>query len=226
MENNDARNMDHGWSVPIVQHFIQSVMQANPTRMISIVGHSFGVTTARDALRRLQCAGFNPWPHIKTVVGAAGGNHGVLTYDYEYCTNFASSMKGTVVCEMGSLLNYQPTAFTTPLNGPNGNYETPCIDGIHAFGITGACQGNTVKWHTLVIADVPDGTNVDEFVSESSARLNGADNQTLTHDDIDTSGYFYANIVQAPALALLDGHFGPTRSAAGIAKILGWLSND
>jgi hypothetical protein len=135
-------------------------------------------------------------------------------------------MKGTVVCEMGSLLNYQPTSFTTPLNGPDGAYETPCSDGTSAYGIVGACQGHTVKWHTLVIADVPDSTNVDEFVSESSSRLNGADNQTLTFDDIDTSGYFYANIVEPPALALLDGHFGPTRSAAGIAKILSWLGSD
>ena len=34
---NPARNMDHGWGVPIAQHFIKSVIEAHPGRKVSLV---------------------------------------------------------------------------------------------------------------------------------------------------------------------------------------------
>jgi len=51
---NAAKNMDHGWGVPITQHFIQSVHgRPTPTGDSCSSVFSFGVTTIRDALRRL-----------------------------------------------------------------------------------------------------------------------------------------------------------------------------
>src|SRR5262249_43400701 len=51
---NAARNVDHAWATPIVEHFIASMMSANPDRKITIIGFSLGTTVVRDALRRLH----------------------------------------------------------------------------------------------------------------------------------------------------------------------------
>ena len=204
---NAARNIDHGWATPIAQHFIRSAMEAEPTRRFTLIGFSLGATIIRDALRRLHVEGaMNPWQQLEDVVLLAGANHGVSTYARLCGKN--PTMRGQVACELGSRDSFAPTDFMSALNGPDGAYETPCSDGDGAFGATGACGGNTVSYTTVVMRDIADGSYQDEFVSESSSALTGADNRLIELEDTDETGYFFNG--------LLKNHYGAARSQAAL----------
>ena len=41
-----------------------------------------------------------------------------------------------------------------PLNGPSDLFATPCADGDYAFGKTGQCGGNVVKYYTVTMTDM------------------------------------------------------------------------
>lgn len=204
---NAAKNMDHGWGVPIVQHFIHSVMEAWPDRRISMVGHSFGVTTIRDSLRRLHVnEGYPVWERLEDLVLLAGANHGVSSYSL--CGG-NRTMRGKVTCQMGNRDAFMPSDFMKALNGPGGAFETPCGDGVSAYGQEGACGGNAIDYTTIVMQDISDGTQQDLFVSEASSRLQGADNRLIGLNDFDESNYFFCGF--------LKNHFGPARALAGLA---------
>jgi hypothetical protein len=210
---NAARNIDHGWAVPIVQDLIASVIADDPDRPIALVGFSLGVTTIRDALRRLHLAGDDAiaggvWPHIEDVVLLAGANHGVSSFARLCGKN--PTMRGEVACEMGNRDAFSPTDFLAAINGPDGAWETPCSDGATAFG-EAACGGHTVAYTTVVMRDIANGSYQDEFVSEASAALAGADNRTIELTDVDDSGYFFEG--------LLKNHYGAARSAAALAIV-------
>jgi pimeloyl-ACP methyl ester carboxylesterase len=212
---NAAKNMDHGWGVPIAQHFIRSVLDAYPDRQISLVGHSFGVTVIRDALRRLFInEGVDVWSRLDDVVLLAGGNHGVSSF--QLCAA-NMTMRGRVTCEMGNRNAFSPTPFLRKINGPGGAWETPCGDGATAFGRSDACGGNAVEYTTIVMEDIPDGTQQDLFVSEASSRLEGADNQLIGLNDFDETNYFFCG--------LLKNHFGPARALAGLSIALDALAD-
>jgi len=203
---NAARNVDHGWSVPLTQHFIEAVLAAEPDRQISLVGFSLGVTTIRDALRRIHAAGdVALWPRIDDVLLLAGANHGVSSFARLCGKN--PTMRGRVACEMGSRDNFSPTDFSLALNGPAKAYETPCGDGETAYGDE-ACDGHRVTYTTVVMRDIDNGSYQDEFVSEASSALEGADNRLLELTDTDESGYFFGG--------LLKNHYGSSRSAAAL----------
>ncbi|MBX2804185.1 MAG: hypothetical protein KTR31_41375 [Myxococcales bacterium] len=199
---NTAKNMDHGWGVPIAQHLIGSVLEAYPDRQVSIIGFSFGVTVARDAVRRLaindEVAVFE---RIDDMILLAGANHGVSTF---FLCGVNPTMRGEVTCEMGDRAAYSPTPFLTPLNGPEGAFETPCSDGTSAFGRPDACNGHSVDYTTVVMEDLPGGEQQDLFVSEASSYLEGADNQTIGLNDFDESNYFFCG--------LFANHYGAARS--------------
>ena len=119
---NAAGNIDHGWSSPILQGLIKALAVKYPSRPISLVGHSLSGTVVRDALRRLfvefndQRAGaINPFTRVKHVILASGAAHGVSTGDppSKLCEN-NKTMRGTVVCEMGSRTNYVQTDVIVP----------------------------------------------------------------------------------------------------------------
>ncbi len=231
VENNDtenaARNIDHGWAVPIAQELIKRVIEANPGRRISVVGFSLGAAVVRDALRRLWVewdAGNwdqNVFEHLQDVFIASGANHGVSSF--ALCSA-NKSMRGTVTCEMGQRNTYTQTEFHKPLNGPamntsgaefGGWWETPCADGDYAFGKRGVCGGNKVRYTTVTMSDMPDGTQQDLFVSEHASRLyptECANNLVNGLNDFDTSGYFLNGILR--------NHYGSVRSERGLAKIL------
>ena len=217
-QNNDtenaAKNYDHGWAVPILEHLIDSVMTANPDRKVSIVGFSVGPTVVRDALRRLHRAKKAPFARIAHLVLAAGAHHGVSTYRKLCSSN--PTMRGRITCELGDRTAFTPTDFSKPLNGPDGAFETPCGDGDHAYGAAGACGGNTVKYTTVVMQDVKEGTYQDEFVSEGASALKGADNKTVPLDANDLSGYFLKG--------LFKNHYGAIRSEAALTIIMAALS--
>lgn len=207
---NAAMNFDHGWAVPIAQHFIESVMTAFPDRQLSLVAFSVAPTVARDALRRLHRAGKKPYERFKDLVFAAGSHHGVSSFRSLCGSNM--TMRGRVACELGDRTSFTPTVFLGPNNGPGGAWETPCGDGESAFGQRGVCGGHKVTYTTVVMKDVPDGTLQDEFVSEGSAKLNGATNTTIELSDVDTSNYFVNGRFK--------NHMGSVRSEAALKIIV------
>ncbi|MBX3186113.1 MAG: MFS transporter [Labilithrix sp.] len=212
---NAAMNFDHGWAVPIVEHFIDAVMTAFPDRQLSLVAFSVGPTIARDALRRLHRAKKKPFERFTHLVFAAGSHHGVSSFRALCGTN--PTMRGRVACELGDRTSYQPTKFLEPLNGPGGAWETPCLDGDTAFGQRGVCGGHKVSYTTVVMQDVKEGTYQDEFVSEGSAKLQGANNLTVSLQDDDLTGYFYNG--------LFKNHMGAIRSEAALKVITTALTN-
>lgn len=211
---NLAKNMDHGWGTPIAQSALQGVLDAYPDRDISIVGFSFGVTVARDAVRRLTLNdGVDLFPRLDDMVMLAGANHGVSSN--ALCgTN--PTMRGQVTCEMGDRSAYTPTPFLIPLNGPEGAWETPCGDGETAWERP-ICGDSAVDYTTIVMEDLENGEQQDLFVSESSSRLEGADNQTIGLNDFDESQYFFCG--------LFKNHYGAARSDAAISIILDRLGD-
>ena len=226
---NAAGNIDHGWSTPILQSLVKAVMKNNPNRKVALVGHSLGVTVVRDALRRLYvehskgvAGAINPFPQLSHVILGSGANHGVSTFDSPYllCTNGNKTMRGTIVCEMGSRSNYVQTYFHKPLNGPRDLFATPCADGDYAFGKTGQCGGNVVKYYTVTMTDVQQGANYqDLYVSESASRIDMPGcvvNKLTTLNDYDTSGYF--------AKGFIANHFGSLRSEAGLKLAMEYLA--
>ncbi len=223
--NNDtenlAMNFDHGWAVPIAQNLFESVMKQYPDRPISIVGHSLGPTVIRDALRRLHRSKAKPFEHVKDLVFVAGAHHGVSSYRALCGKN--PTMRGKVACELGDRTAFQPTDFLKPLNGPDGAFETPCVDGDVAFGQKGVCGGHNVRYTTLVMADHDDGKQEDEFVSEASSSLKGANNLTVPIGSVDATGYFCGQEAGKPT-GLLKNHFGPARSEAALKIVVDTLS--
>lgn len=217
-QNNDtenaAKNYDHGWAVPIVQHFVDSVLTAFPDRKISMVSFSVGPTVVRDALRRLHRAKKAPFARIASLVYAAGAHHGVSTYRKLCSSN--PTMRGRITCELGDRTAFEPTDFSKPLNGPDGAFETPCADGNTAYGQQGVCGNHAVKYTTVVMQDIKEGTYQDEFVSEGSSALKGADNHTVPLDANDPTGYFYKG--------LFKNHYGALRSEAALTIIMNALS--
>ena len=211
---NAAQNFDHAWATPILEHFVESVLAANPGRQISIVGFSLGPSVVRDSLRRLQRKGVNPFSRIHALVFGAGAHHGVSSFRALCASN--PTMRGSVACQLGDRTSYTPTDFFKGLNGPDGAFETPCLDGNTAYGQTGVCGGNKVAYTTVVMKDVEGGTYQDEFVSEASSKLKGAQNLTVGLSDTDPSNYFYKGLFKS--------HYGAIRSAAGLKIVLDALS--
>ncbi len=225
---NQAGNIDHGWSTPITQSLIKAVMKNNPGRKVSIVGHSLGATVARDALRRMfvehledKPGAVNPFPQLHAVILGSGANQGVSTYDAPSSLCGPNpTMRGTIVCEMGSRSNYVQTYFHKPLNGPKGLFATPCADGDYAFGTKGECGGNVVKYFTITMEDITPGSNYqDLYVSQAASRIDmeGCVTNTLTTlNDYDTSGYFVKGLIA--------NHFGSVRSPAGMSLVMKYLA--
>jgi hypothetical protein len=222
---NLAGNVDHGWATPILQSLVKAVMKNHPDRKVALVGHSLGVTVVRDALRRLyvehvkgEPGAINPFPQLSHIILGSGANHGVSLHATGLCTS-NTTMRGTVVCEMGSRSEYVQTYFHKPLNGPKDLFATPCADGDYAFGKTGQCGGNVVKYYTLTMRDIYQDANYqDLYVSESTARLDMKGcvvNALTTLADYDTSGYLSRGIIA--------NHLGSARSEVGMARILEFL---
>jgi pimeloyl-ACP methyl ester carboxylesterase len=231
MTGNPAKNFDHGWATPILQSLVGAVLQQFPDNKVSLVGFSLGATIIRDSLRRMHRAKLAPFARVQDLVLVAGANHGVSTFvglcgDVNNPTN--KTMRGAAACQLGDRGGYVPVPFLIPLNGPAGAFETPCIDGINAYGQAGVCGNNSVQYTTLVKEDPENGPLQDEFVSEASAALTGATN--LTSPEKDSSGYFFTDVTLGTTMwsgsyAAFDDHYGALRSEAALTAIVTALSN-
>jgi hypothetical protein len=219
-ELNQAKNFDHGWTVPILQSLFGAVAAQFPDRKISLVGFSLGTTIIRDAMRRMHRLNQHPFERVKDLVLISGANHGVKTFT-ALCNDVDApknpSMAGAAACQLGDLTSYVPVPFHIPNNGPDGAYEAPCVDGSTAYGQAGVCGGNAVQITTLVQGDPPNGTPQDEFVSQGSAALAGTTNLTVDLADVDPTGYF--------ATGLYKNHYGALRSAKALGLIMGVLND-
>lgn len=217
---NAAQNFDHGWATPILQSMLGALFQQYPDRKISLVGFSLGTTIIRDTMRRMHRANQHPFEHVKDLVLLAGGNHGVSSYT-ALCGNVDSpanpTLRGIVACQLGDIVAYTPVPFHVPLNGPDGAFEAPCVDGLTAYGQDNVCGNNAVQYTTIVMKDPTDGTIQDEFVSVTSSTLKGADNQTVEISDEDTSGYFLGGA--------LNDHYGAVRSPKALDIIMSRLND-
>jgi len=235
-------NVDHGWSVPILQALVKAVMEANPNAKVSLVGHSLGYTVIQDALRRLYVdfkegkSTLNPFPQVKDVLLASGAAHGVANGNLN--CSFYKTMRGSVNCEMGDRKDYVATDYNKLLNGPGDLFSVPCADGSFAYGLKDQCGGNVVSYSTITMKDPVGGELQDEFVSEAASRLDMDQTQTLSDgtrrvtaaacvdnhlielSDYDGSGYFMDGLP-----GFLASHFGSIRSEAGMAFILSKLND-
>ncbi|MEM6733669.1 MAG: alpha/beta hydrolase, partial [Myxococcota bacterium] len=115
-------NIDHGWAVPLLQSLVNAVMTNNPSREVSLVGHSLGATVVRDTLRRMYinsrdnvAGAVNPFPQLADVILLSGANKGVAA-GTALCAAKPTQMAGTVTCEMGDRESFTPTYFTRPNN--------------------------------------------------------------------------------------------------------------
>ena len=255
--HNKNHEFDHGWAVPIYQATIKAVMEEYATsltytdahtRKIVIIGHGMGVTAARDAIRRLfhnylndPENNYNPFAVITKFIGLSGMNHGTATYDgtgpasqygMRYCT-LIENMKGKISCELGSRLYFTDTHFTSVLNGPGRLFETPCADGLFAYGRglqTGVAPNgvltcgdsklaivqNSIEYWTITMEDYEDGTYKQRYTYEDSAKLGAlgdmeyacSNNKTITTNDFDTSRYKTAI-----------HHYGSARGEAGMNMV-------
>ncbi len=211
--NNPAKNYDHGWAVPIVESLLTNLFEQYPApRQFSIAGFSIGPTVIRDALRRMSRSCINPFPRIRTLYFASGGNHGVSSYTTLCVSETApanGTMAGLAACQLGNRAAYTLTPFEAPLNGPSDavSFDTPCSDGQTAYGVSGVCGGNQVKYVTVVFQDPEAGPLLDEFVSQASSHLNGALN--LTVNELEPDKFFFDGAYPH--------HYGAIRSPQGVA---------
>lgn len=225
---NAFRNIDHGWTVPMLQSLVKAVMVENPTRRVSLIGHSLGVTVIRDALRRLYLehregveGAINPFAQTADVILLSGANHGVNAGQV-LCETF-DHMRGKVGCEMGDRTAFAPTYFSRPLNGPSDYYGAPCADGSFAYGMDDQCGGNVVHYTTVTMRDIAEGMLQDEFISEASSQIDlegCVENELIELSDFDASGYFFTALP-----GLFANHFGTARSDAGMALVLEKLAD-
>jgi pimeloyl-ACP methyl ester carboxylesterase len=235
-------NMDHGWTVPILESLLKAVITANPTKQISLVGHSLGSTVIQDTLRRtyndFKSGAFatNPFTRIHGVILASGAIHGV-NGGAAACAPY-TTMRGSVNCEMGDRDTYTPTAFHNANNGPSDLFAVPCADGSYAFGKESSCGGNVVKWFTTTVQDSTGATLADEFVSQAAARISMddydttnkvvlapdcVDNHVNLPTDFDGSGFFF-DLGTYSFQGFLANHFGSIRSDDGMAYIVSALA--
>lgn len=201
------------------------MIRANPGRRISLVGHSLGASSIRDALRRLWLArdtsGVNPLALVQDVVLLSGAAHGTR-FGNLGCSSYGH-MRGKIGCELGERSFFLETYFTRPLNGPDEVWGTPCADGWYAWGVDDACGGNVVEYSTLVMEDIFFGSYREEHSSEASSAMGVdgcAENETITLADYDTSAFFTTNFP-----GLFPNHLGPVRSNAGILRVLQKLAD-
>ena len=187
-----------------------AIVQKYMDRFAELTGrhyHLFDYVGASDAERVI-------------VIMGSGAHHGVSSYDPpgSLCST-NKTMRGTIVCEMGSRSNYVQTYFHKALNGPKDLYTTPCADGDYAFGKTSACGGNAVRYYSITMSDKTPGSNYQDFyVSQAASRLDLPGcvvNKLTTLNDYDTSGYFNKGFIA--------NHMGSIRSDAGIGLILSYL---
>ena len=109
-------------NVPDLRRFVRAVMAYTGARQVDIVGHSLGVTLAREWMRQDLA-----YLQVRRLVAIDGPNHGIINCSPDPATNYyqlptqGGFTPSSEVCqELGS----PGTPFLRLLNGPGGIFET------------------------------------------------------------------------------------------------------
>ena len=108
-------------NVPDLRRFVRAVMAFTGTTQVDIVGHSLGVTVAREWIRQDEAQ-----PIVRRLVAIDGPNHGIINCSPDPANYWQAAAAGgfTPSSEVCQELGSPDTPFLRLLNGPGGSRET------------------------------------------------------------------------------------------------------
>ncbi len=108
-------------NVPDLRRFVRAVLAYTGARQVDIVGHSLGVTLAREWMRQDLA-----YLKVRRLVAIDGPNHGIINCSPEPANYFQLAAAGgfTPSSEVCQELGSPNTPFLRLLNGPGGAFET------------------------------------------------------------------------------------------------------
>jgi pimeloyl-ACP methyl ester carboxylesterase len=109
-------------NVPDLRRFVRAVLAYTGAKQVDIVGHSLGVTLAREWIRQ-----DNASKTVRRLVAIDGPNHGIINCSPSPANYFQLPALGgfTPSSEVCAELGSPDTPFLKQLNGPGGSDETP-----------------------------------------------------------------------------------------------------
>lgn len=107
-------------NVPDLRRFVRAVLKYTGAKQVDIVGHSLGVTLAREWMRQDSA-----WPLVRRFVAIDGPNHGIINCSPNPLNYFQLPAQGafTPSAEVCQELGSPNTPFLRLLNGPGGLLE-------------------------------------------------------------------------------------------------------
>lgn len=108
-------------NVPDLRRFVRAVLAFTGARQVDIVGHSLGVTLAREWMRQDDA-----YRTVRRLVAIDGPNHGIINCSPSPANYFQLPGQGafTPSAEVCQELGSPNTPFLRLLNGPGGSRET------------------------------------------------------------------------------------------------------
>ena len=108
-------------NVPDLRRFVRAVMAFTGTTQVDIVGHSLGVTVAREWIRQDEAQHV-----VRRLVAIDGPNHGIINCSPDPANYWQAAAAGgfTPSSEVCQELGSPDTPFLRLLNGPGGSRET------------------------------------------------------------------------------------------------------
>lgn len=107
-------------NVPDLRRFVRAVLAYTGAKQVDVVGHSLGVTLAREWMRQDAA-----WPLVRRFVAIDGPNHGIINCSPNPLNYFQLPSQGafTPSSEVCQELGSPDTPFLRLLNGPGGLLE-------------------------------------------------------------------------------------------------------
>lgn len=108
-------------NVPDLRRFVRAVLAYTGAKQVDIVGHSLGVTLAREWMRQDLA-----YLQVRRLVAIDGPNHGIINCSADSANYFQLPSQGgfTPASEVCQELGSPDTPFLRLLNGPFGAFET------------------------------------------------------------------------------------------------------
>ncbi|MBI5721727.1 MAG: hypothetical protein HZC37_28980 [Burkholderiales bacterium] len=108
-------------NVPDLRRFVREVLKYTGAKQVDIVGHSLGVTLAREWIRQDLA-----YLKVRRLVAIDGPNHGIINCSPDSANYFQLPSQGgfTPSSEVCRELGSPDTPFLRLLNGPGGAFET------------------------------------------------------------------------------------------------------